>query len=242
MDISILAPDEFEVECQVRSIEGDPLTRLASLQIAITNEEKNPVLKPFRAHGPARSAPQRELQKCALKIKEHREFVMNVKPNIAVNENELRKIEVRLLHVKARLERLLSSTKSYKLQCQEHINMVGLVLSGVQTLMQGNDNFDETLNNIKDAQLNDPGDLSTSDEEQPPKRASRNSNQSQANTNPFPDDEDLNEGKVNQMMSSTSIGQPINPDKFPQHVNTILSKWKISFDGDSQKLPIPIPS
>ena len=157
MDIDLLENDEFEVECEVRGLNGPPLVRYNNLKEQIANEQSTPVIVPNRAHVLARKHPRREIKICSYKLNDFYCWLKDHKSEASIDV--LKKIHSRLLHVHARLTRI-SKSKVSQDDALSLLEMCDTLINPIQQhVINENmslDDMNETINSLN-FQTNDEG-------------------------------------------------------------------------------------
>lgn len=105
MDIYALSPDELEVEFSVRNITSDVSQRFSVLKEQLDDEHAKNISVPNRPHVAACKSPRREVNFCAIKLRDFRDVIKrSIEDPLEIIE--LKKIYSRVVHVENRLERL----------------------------------------------------------------------------------------------------------------------------------------
>lgn len=130
MDPSHLLEDEYEIECQVRGLEGDTVSLDKQLKAQLELEKQIASLIPKKPHLSAYKAPRREIQICRAKLLSCQE---NVKKFLEVaNVDECVKYKSRLLHIECRLLRM-----SHSKVVAKDVEKLSLELKQLLSLLDG---------------------------------------------------------------------------------------------------------
>lgn len=115
-------------------------------------------------HPSARKKPQHEITKCSLKLSELKTKVEQIDLSQEINIQVLCGLETRLIHLNGRLSRAQRSP-TYGKQAADLLENTNAILMKVQAMMKDNTDLETTLNEIKEIQLDEPGELSESDDD-----------------------------------------------------------------------------
>lgn len=106
INVDLLLPEDFVVECEVRKISGPIIQQLEKLKKILNDEQNDPSLIPTRPHDRAYRQPKIEANYCIASIKEIKSEISLVIQEDFSKLDEIDSVETRLLHVRGRLGRL----------------------------------------------------------------------------------------------------------------------------------------
>ena len=151
METSHLSPDEFVIECVVRKITGHPSDVLETIRGAWQFERDNPVVRPSQMHIAASKNPVREINSCISRLKELEDQLGKREMH---EDEDLKKIRSRLLHLEGRFYRASSSPKHGD-KAKIALKSVERVIDTVNELLEGSLDLDATLDSLKDLKISD---------------------------------------------------------------------------------------
>ena len=160
MDVSLLKPDEINVECELRGIISDSPNAMSDLLAQIEAEHSKIAIAPAKMHERAYKRPDNEIECCRTKLLRLKEEVAECS-NVPSDQlgKKVRQIVSRLLHVRGRLERATQSP-SYQKSADQVLKSCQQLLDSLAIYINDDDLLDESLEKAAQVEIGTVPELS----------------------------------------------------------------------------------
>lgn len=153
MDPSLLEPDEFKIECELRNIRGLLSVQLSMLQFTLAEEASDKQQFPDIAHEKARKQPKREISACAKSIVDIQEsLVMALKSKSEHKALIFNTMKSRALHYRFRLNRIAKS-EAVALEYPSASQLCDKLLDALQQVDIEDSNLDKSIQQLEDLDM-----------------------------------------------------------------------------------------